>query len=152
LEKLILLPKGNEFGLEQNIIRTKMVTLYIAEIIYYWTSGAAITDSSSEEDNILWCSTNKTNEVPAKFAKSKRSKGHKCVAFERWTSRYTIVNCAKKMSFICEVISSIFGKVNQIIHPCEVSLPRRFLPSKRKMQGVNTKKNINKDLISKPIH
>jgi hypothetical protein len=79
----------------------------IAEIIYYWTAGAAIRESSSdEEDNIVWCSTNKTNEVPlfaTNLAKGKRAKVHECVALERWTSKYKIVNCTKKMSFICEV-------------------------------------------------
>jgi hypothetical protein len=74
--------------------------LKLIEVLYYWTSGTHL-DTPHQGKNVFWCAANTTSNVSNAFHRGGGS--NKCVAFERWTNKFKILNCSKMLSFICEV-------------------------------------------------
>jgi hypothetical protein len=91
------------------------------EIIHYWTAGAAVSverflsiakiRSRKRRNKIVWCSTNKTTVMDNKLRMGKTSK-EKCLAFSKWTETFQMVDCDRKLSFICEVSRKIIHCIN----------------------------------------
>jgi hypothetical protein len=80
------------------------------EILHYWTSGAPLVNETKmilTENTTVWCTNNKTSKSMCNFKFTNNNSDHNCVAFERWTTILRTVDCAKKLSFVCEASSKL---------------------------------------------
>jgi hypothetical protein len=69
--------------------------------MYYWTSASPVFKNES----VFWCSSNATSNVAhvsEKFHQQNAS-NQLCVALQRWSRSFVLVNCSRKLSFVCEV-------------------------------------------------